>query len=223
MHDARRFGAANLGGLVRVASVLLVLLAMASFVAIRSAAAQDNSLTIDLKELNNSGISGTATLTDNGDGTTHVSIKVTGATGGHPAHIHEGTCDSLDPNPLYPLTDVNADGVSETDVPVSLDDLLAAPYAVNLHESATNLGVYVACGNIVRATGGETTSTTAEATPTPAPTSTPTSSGTGGQTTTPSTGVGVLADGGSTAGLQGILAAIGGTVAAAGAYMRRRK
>ncbi|HEY7030602.1 MAG TPA: hypothetical protein VH482_04695 [Thermomicrobiales bacterium] len=146
----RSFGVARLG------AVLLVLLAMASFVRVVPAAAQDNSITIDLKELNNSGVSGTATLTDNGDGTTTVSIQVDGATGDHPAHIHNGTCSDLDPNPKYPLANVDADGVSETDVDVSLDDLLAAPYAVNLHESPTNLGVYIACGEIVAPTSSQT-------------------------------------------------------------------
>jgi hypothetical protein len=143
MQGTRSFGLARLG------AVLLVLLAMASFVRVAPAAAQDESITIDLNELNDSGISGTATLTDNGDGTTTVSIQVDGATGGHPAHIHQGTCDELDPNPEFPLANVDESGISETDVEVALADLLASPYAINLHESATNLGVYVACGDIV--------------------------------------------------------------------------
>src|SRR5215213_2927598 len=138
-------------GVVRLGAVLLVLLALTSFARVSTVGAQDNSVTIDLNELNDSGISGTATLTDNGDGTTTVEIQVDGATGGHPAHIHEGTCDDLNPNPQYPLASVDENGLSETDVEVSLDDLLASPYAVNLHESDTNLGVYVACGEIVAA------------------------------------------------------------------------
>jgi hypothetical protein len=136
-------------GVVRLGAVLLVLLALTSFARVSTVGAQDNSVTIDLKELNDSGISGTATLTDNGDGTTTVEIQVDGATGGHPAHIHEGTCDDLNPNPQYPLASVDENGLSKTDVEVSLDDLLASPYAVNLHESDANLGVYVACGEIV--------------------------------------------------------------------------
>lgn len=138
-------------GVVRLGAVLLVLLALTSFTRVAPVGAQDDSVTIDLKELNDSGISGTATLTDNGDGTTTVEIQVDGATGGHPAHIHEGTCDDLNPNPQYPLASVDENGLSETDVEVSLADLLASPYAVNLHESDTNLGVYVACGEIVAA------------------------------------------------------------------------
>src|SRR5215213_4419908 len=129
-------------GVVRLGAVLLVLLALTSFARVSTVGAQDNSVTIDLNELNDSGISGTATLTDNGDGTTTVEIQVDGATGGHPAHIHEGTCDDLNPNPQYPLTNVDADGLSTTDVDVSLDDLLSEQYAVNLHLSADNVATY---------------------------------------------------------------------------------
>jgi hypothetical protein len=71
----------------------------------------------------------------------------------HPAHIHEGTCDELDPNPLFPLenpTQIEDSMVahSMTTVDVSLDDILAAPHAVNVHESPENAANYVACGNI---------------------------------------------------------------------------
>jgi hypothetical protein len=207
MQGTRSFGVARLG------AVLLVLLAMASFVRVAPTAAQDDSITIDLNELNDSGVSGTATLTDNGDGTTTVEITVDGATGDHPAHIHEGTCDDLDPNPLYPLTNVDADGLSTTDVEVSLDDLLAEPFAINLHLSANNVATYIACGNIEAAVGGET------ATPTP----TATANGTGGETTTPSTGVGTMA------GTSGNLLLLAGLAAAAfalvggGLVLRRRE
>lgn len=88
----------------------------------------------------------------------------------HPAHIHAGTCDDLDPNPVAPLTDVtlwmneetddeqanSPQGSltapmmlrSETDVEMSLDDLLAESYSINVHESSENIQNYVACGEI---------------------------------------------------------------------------
>jgi uncharacterized cupredoxin-like copper-binding protein len=81
----------------------------------------------------------------------------------HPAHIHQGTCAALDHNPAYPLNDVvltpppsPAAGAatalpvatSVTTVPVALSDLLASPYAINVHESATAIGHYLACGDI---------------------------------------------------------------------------
>src|SRR4051812_18697720 len=83
-----------------------------------------------------------------------------GAEAPHPAHIHAGTCDQLG-DVVIPLTDVavpngEAKGastaepvsVSDTVVDMSLDDLLAGDYAVNVHESAENIGEYIACGDI---------------------------------------------------------------------------
>jgi len=56
--------------LARIGAMLLMLAAVAAFAAVRPASAQDDVLVIDLGELNDSGVSGTAELTDNGDGTT---------------------------------------------------------------------------------------------------------------------------------------------------------
>jgi hypothetical protein len=87
----------------------------------------------------------------------------------HPAHVHAGTCDELDPNPIQPLDNIepklnesddeNANepqGVllaqrvlySETDVDMSLDDMLASPFSINAHESDENIQNYIACGEI---------------------------------------------------------------------------
>jgi hypothetical protein len=47
---------------------------------------------------------------------------------------------------------------SETVVEASLDDILAAEHAINVHESAENIGNYVACGNLTgMSDGGELT------------------------------------------------------------------
>ncbi len=104
----------------------------------------------------------------------------------HPAHIHVGNCDTLDPTPLVPLADVvflgagavESDaaaspeaspvaesatpmaetatgsalaiegGHSTTSVALPLNDILAAEHAINIHLSAEQLDVYVACGAI---------------------------------------------------------------------------
>jgi plastocyanin len=110
--------------------------------------AGSDELTVDLSELNGSGISGSATLRANGD-QTDVELHLDGATGGHPAHIHNGTCTDLDPNPAYPLQTVDENGESTTTVDISLADLQASPFAINIHKSADEIGVYVACGEIV--------------------------------------------------------------------------
>ena len=137
-----------------LAALALALLAMASFTA-TGALAQDD-VVVPINELNDSGVSGDASLTDNGDGTTTVDILVDGATGGHPAHIHSGTCAELG-DVVYPLTDVDASGESVTIVDSPLADLLTSgPYAINIHLSADEIGTYVACGDIpVEAVGGE--------------------------------------------------------------------
>lgn len=116
-------------------------------VAAPQAEATPAAVTVDLSELNDSGISGTATLRDV-DGATEVTIAVTGAAGDHPAHIHAGTCDSLDPNPAFPLTPIEASGASVTTVEVSLDALLSESFAINVHKSPEEIGIYVACGEI---------------------------------------------------------------------------
>ena len=78
----------------------------------------------------------------------------------HPVHIHEGTCSELTPAPLYPLTDItnpdtsDATGVVETSVTTidaSFDELVAGGLAINAHESAENIGNYIACGEITGA------------------------------------------------------------------------
>ena len=79
----------------------------------------------------------------------------------HPAHIHSGTCDQLG-DVVYPLADVAAptgeemgaagghpvkiSEVNHVDVP--LQEILDGGHAINVHESAEAIDVYIACGNI---------------------------------------------------------------------------
>ena len=107
------------------------------------------SRTVTLKTLNDSGVTGTAVLTDLGDGTTRVEVTVDPA--GHPdmpAHIHPGTCTDLVPQPLYPLQNV-VDGTSETVVSEPIDDLFDHDLALNIHASNTDFGTYTACAELV--------------------------------------------------------------------------
>ncbi len=79
----------------------------------------------------------------------------------HPAHIHSGTCDNLGDivAPLSDVTELTAGesfGVptavlvkeSQTDVALPLGAILAAPHAINVHESAEAIQNYIACGDI---------------------------------------------------------------------------
>ena len=105
-------------------------------------------LSIHLRTLNASGVTGTVAFTDLGGGHTRVAIVVEPA--GHPdmpAHIHPGTCDNLTPQPKYPLENVR-DGRSTTEIPVSITELKAGQTAVNLHASINDLQTYTACAEI---------------------------------------------------------------------------
>jgi Cu/Zn superoxide dismutase len=111
------------------------------------AAAQSQTLTLPLAAQNNSGVAGTAVLTQMGSNV-RVEIKVTGAGAGpQPAHIHEGSCAQLNPTPQYTLLNVT-NGSSTTDIQTTLQSLTASPHAVHLHKSADELSVYVACADI---------------------------------------------------------------------------
>jgi len=102
--------------------------------------------TVTLNALNNSGITGRATLTDAG-GQTMVQLTIAGSDDAHPAHIHNGTCANLDPAPLYPLTTAQG-GMSSSVVAAPLAEIMSGQKAINLHRSASDMQSYVACGNL---------------------------------------------------------------------------
>ena len=124
---------------VAALAAVVVMVALAS-----GASAQETKVKLDAQ--NNSGESGTATLTPMGD-STKVVLDVKGAEGTQPTHIHKGTCDKLDPKPAFPLSPV-VNGKSETTVKASMKDLTTGGYAINGHKSAQDLKTYVFCGAI---------------------------------------------------------------------------
>ncbi|HET9660944.1 MAG TPA: CHRD domain-containing protein [Thermomicrobiales bacterium] len=202
-----------------VAAFAFALLALASFPAARSMA--QDEVVVPIAELNDSGVSGDASLTDNGDGTTTVDILVVGATGGHPAHIHSGTCTELG-DVVYPLTDVNARGESVTVIDVPLADLqTAGPYAINIHLSADEIGTYVACGEIPQTAAGDETTAPVEATASPTAAASPAVGGTSSVTYIGTSGVGTTF-GGNTS-LFALAIAAAALFALAGAFSLRRR
>jgi len=104
-----------------------------------------------------------------GEGTSTTATAAQTATRPHPAHIHNGTCAELG-DVVYPLNDVGgalADegtpvaseralgaetaipvAVSVTSVDTMLFSLRSGAFAINVHESAENIGNYIACGDI---------------------------------------------------------------------------
>jgi hypothetical protein len=90
--------------------------------------------------------------------------------GDHPAHIHNGTCTELG-EVVYPLSNISAAAMnngtpmaaggsmvgasdatpvlsSVTTIQAKLSDITSGQFALNVHESAANIGNYVACGNV---------------------------------------------------------------------------
>jgi hypothetical protein len=108
----------------------------------------DRNVNATLDEQNGSGEAGTATLSAVGEGRTRVVIQLSNPPKNpQPAHIHEGTCDELNPTPAYPLNNVEQ-GRSDTTVEVGLDKLQETAFAINVHKSEADLATYVACGNV---------------------------------------------------------------------------
>jgi uncharacterized cupredoxin-like copper-binding protein len=78
-----------------------------------------------------------------------------------PVHIHSGTCAELGDvvAPLADLTAPDGDRVGQarrasvvessfTNVPMTLDAILAEDHAINAHLSAEEIGTYIACGEL---------------------------------------------------------------------------
>jgi hypothetical protein len=127
----------------------LVMILLLAGLSSGGALALDGAITVKLEPQNDSEQSGTATLMPEGD-QTKVVILIPNAPKGaaQPAHIHLGQCDNLDKAPKWNL-DAVKDGQSTTVVPVSLETILQDKTAINIHKSAEEVQIYVACGNIV--------------------------------------------------------------------------
>jgi hypothetical protein len=117
--------------------------------------ADGKAVTIELDAQNDSGESGTATLTADGATTRVVlALENPASDSPQPAHIHKGTCADLDPAPAYPLANVTA-GASDTTVEVPLEELRNGRFAINVHKSEAEAEAYVSCGTIGEAAASE--------------------------------------------------------------------
>ena len=144
--------------------VSLLVIAAVSALTVGRVAAQETgmSVTVELREYDGSGITGTAALTETITQGTHVSMSLVGAEldGNHPTHIHTGSCENFDPNPLYPLETVNLspvskDGWSETTVEdVDVAELRGGEFVILVHQSPDQLTNYLVCGEISSGTVG---------------------------------------------------------------------
>ncbi len=96
---------------------------------------------------NGSGESGYATIKSIGNDEIVTIVLKSAPKTAQPAHIHKGTCTSLDPVPTYPLNNV-VNGKSVTTLKnVPMATLMKGHYAINVHKSAAQLSIYVSCGD----------------------------------------------------------------------------
>lgn len=104
---------------------------------------------VQMMALNNSGVTGEATFTEEGQ-QTQVELMVRGApaNGTHAAHIHTGTCEAQG-GVVAPLDSVAVDaggaGSSTSTVDVALMTVMNGQHYVQAHSAA---GDPVVCGNI---------------------------------------------------------------------------
>lgn len=131
-----------------VAAGLLAITIAASFGT--AALAKNDTISVEMKQLNGSGETGTATLTQRENGVEVTLALKNAPKGDQPTHIHAGTCGNINKAPEYPLSNTT-DGTSKTFLKgLKLSDLTSSKYAINVHKSADDLGTYVACGDIAQ-------------------------------------------------------------------------
>lgn len=131
---------------------LAIFVAFFALVAPRAAQAQDDqeSTTVTLVEIDNSGVSGVATLDADGDQTT-MTVRLTGAFDDHLVNIARGSCGdsgSAGPEPEGMSWVTDPDGFADAVVPVPLDELTAGGYSITVHRSEAQPDELIACGDI---------------------------------------------------------------------------
>lgn len=109
--------------------------------------------TLEIKEQNLSGQSGTATLTPSDDGqSTNISIQWNNQPSDIeqlPTHIHQSKCATLDPMVMVPLANIIDNQSTTNDIPVPLSKLLEKDqFSINVHHDPSALPFYVGCGTI---------------------------------------------------------------------------
>lgn len=133
--------------------VLAIIVIVLVYSGLKNDPARDDRLvippvTIPLAMQNDSGETGQVLLAEV-DGQVEVTVTLVNAPADsvQPAHIHRGSCAVLG-DVVYPLSSVTA-GTSKTTITASLDALKSnLPLAINVHQSTTEAGNYVACGDL---------------------------------------------------------------------------
>ncbi len=112
------------------------------------------AITVPLREENNSGTSGTATLARDGGGAS-VTIELRGGDASYHAHVHDVSCgryrrmndfDAQLATVAEGLTDIGG-GASQSDLGEPLSSYTRAEFSINVHEFDPPYPV-VACGDV---------------------------------------------------------------------------
>lgn len=122
-----------------------------STISVDTNSSNDKTIHVTLNEQNSSGQSGKVTITEV-NGKAKVILNITGKPSNiaQPAHIHLNSCSNIG-GVKFALTSVT-NGASQTTLDVSIADLLVGlPLSINVHKSAAESSVYVACGDILAA------------------------------------------------------------------------
>lgn len=137
---------------IRVSVTAVTLALCASTFALAQQAAVPQKVTYNLAAQNNSGETGTITITPTADGKGSIVLVETKGQGAlpQPVHVHHGPCALLVATPTYPLKTLEA-GKSETTLAaVPVTELTNGQYAINVHKSTTEGNVYVACVDLAK-------------------------------------------------------------------------
>ncbi|GEM_PF-1842816 len=114
---------------------------------VKTSKKKENELKITLVSQNNSSESGTAILKEE-DGKVTVTLELAGAPTdvSQPTHVHMGSCATLG-GVKFSLTNV-LNGKSQTILDTTLAALTSELLAINVHKSAAEATMYVACGDV---------------------------------------------------------------------------
>lgn len=134
---------------IRLAAVAAALVLATSSLAFAAGMGSMGPTKFTLHPQNHSGETGEVTMTQDGD---NVVVNVTTTNGpadtAQPIHIHQGTCDALNPKPQYPLTTLQKGTSTTTLKNMTLAQLETGGFAINVHHSTADVPTYYACGNI---------------------------------------------------------------------------
>lgn len=108
-------------------------------------------VTYPLVSQSGSGETGTVTIAPAPGGGSLVTVTtVGGPPDPQPVHVHKGQCILIDPKPAYPLTTLE-NGKSVTTLKnVTPAQLESGEWAINVHKSTKEGGIYYACADLTK-------------------------------------------------------------------------